>query len=417
MTPVDDPAYRYRMPKLQVKVEGRGNGIKTLLTNVIEVGASLAREPNEITKFFGCVLGSQTTFAGDRHIVNGSHNANDLQKHLCKYIEAFVLCNQCKLPETHYKIKGGIISQKCQACGNKDQVDMTHKLTTFILAQHKEAKSAAKAKGETKPKKANDLSQAGGARADSDNETSSEIKKSSKKEKKDKSEPTSPTGAEVKEKKSKKSKSTATDGLTDVAAEEGTEVAAEDEGEDNKQVIDECIESFRGWLVTNGDADVTMKLEQLRHMQQLYSLRACDKIVIYIGAVCTENILKGKEVEVHTLILSQFASSTIQQRQLIAGFEWFCGCKHPSLLKFFPAVLMQLFEQEIIEEDVFLEWAADLIRNEYTLDESMIQYDVLEQLRMHSQPFIKWLQEAEEEGDDEEEEGDEEDEEDSEEEA
>jgi hypothetical protein len=40
----------------------------------------------------------------------------------------------------------------------------------------------------------------------------------------------------------------------------------------------------------------------------------------------------------------------------------------------------------------------------------MIQYDVLEQLRMHSQPFIKWLQEAEEEGDDEEEEGDEEDE-------
>jgi len=73
-----------------------------------------------------------------------------------------------------------------------------------------------------------------------------------------------------------------------------------------------------------------------------------------------------------------------------------------SLLKVFPAVLMQLFEQEIIEEDVFFEWAADLIRNEYTLDESMIQYDVLEQLRAHAQPFIKWLQEAEEEGDEEE---------------
>ena len=402
------------MPKLQVKVEGRGNGIKTLLTNVTEVGASLAREPSEITKFFGCILGSQTTFAGDRHIVNGSHNANDLQKHLCKYIEAFVLCKQCKLPETHYKIKGGIISQKCQACGNKDQVDMTHKLTTFILAQYKEAKSAAKAKGETKPKKANDLSQAGGARADSDDETSSEVKKASKKEKKDKSEPTSPTGVEVKEKKSKKSKSTVTngtqDGLTDVAHEGGAEGTVDDDGEDNKQVIGECIESFRSWLVAHGDADVTMKLEQLRHMQQLYSLRASDKIVIFIGAVCTENILKDKEIETHTLILSQLASSNIQQRQLIAGFEWLCGTKYVSLLKFFPAVLMQLFEQEIIEEDVFFEWTTDLIRNEYTLDESMVQYDVLEQLRMHSQPFIKWLQEAEEEGDEEEEEeGDEED--------
>ena len=36
-----------------------------------------------------------------------------------------------------YKVKGGIVSQKCLACGHKDTVDMTHKLTTFILAQHK----------------------------------------------------------------------------------------------------------------------------------------------------------------------------------------------------------------------------------------------------------------------------------------
>ena len=157
MTLVEDPSYRYKMPRILAKVEGRGNGIKTVLVNVNDVANSLTREASEITKFFGCELGSQTTFSAetDRAIVNGAHTAQDLQTHLCRYIENFVLCQNCRLPETHYKIKAGAISQKCLACGHKSAVDMTHKLTTFILAQHKKAKeTAAKAeKGGEKKKK------------------------------------------------------------------------------------------------------------------------------------------------------------------------------------------------------------------------------------------------------------------------
>lgn len=146
LTPVEDPSYRYKMPKIIGKVEGRGNGIKTVIMNVFEVGASLNREPGEITKFFGCELGSQTTFSleTERAVVNGSHRDNDLQNHLSRYIENFVLCKNCRLPETHYKIKDGLISQKCLACGNKDSVDMTHKLTAYILAQHKKNKELKK---------------------------------------------------------------------------------------------------------------------------------------------------------------------------------------------------------------------------------------------------------------------------------
>jgi translation initiation factor 5 len=133
------------MPKILAKVEGRGNGIKTLLVNVNDVGLSLNREPAEVTKFFGCELGAQTIFSAetDRAIVNGAHTAQDLQRHLSRYIENFVLCANCRLPETHYKIKSGLIAQQCLACGHKEGVDMTHKLTTFILAQHKKAKDLA----------------------------------------------------------------------------------------------------------------------------------------------------------------------------------------------------------------------------------------------------------------------------------
>lgn len=86
LTPVNDPAYRYKMPRLVGKVEGRGNGIKTVLVNVKEVGESLKREAPEITKFFGCELGAQTTYSADtdRAVVNGSHRDVDLQNHLSK---------------------------------------------------------------------------------------------------------------------------------------------------------------------------------------------------------------------------------------------------------------------------------------------------------------------------------------------
>jgi len=143
------------MPRVVGKVEGRGNGIKTVLVNIKDVALSLNRKAPEVTKFFGTELGAQTTYANDtdRAVVNGAHTDQDLQQKLSTYIEKFVLCANCHLPETQYKIKDGIISQKCLACGHKGSCDMTHKLTTFILAQHKKDKADAKAAGGGKEEK------------------------------------------------------------------------------------------------------------------------------------------------------------------------------------------------------------------------------------------------------------------------
>jgi len=43
-----------------------------VLVNVADIGLSLNREAPEITKFFGCELGSQTTFADDRFDLFGA---------------------------------------------------------------------------------------------------------------------------------------------------------------------------------------------------------------------------------------------------------------------------------------------------------------------------------------------------------
>lgn len=48
----EDPNYRYKMPKLIVHTEGRGNGIKTIIDNIVEVADALHRPPSYITKVF-----------------------------------------------------------------------------------------------------------------------------------------------------------------------------------------------------------------------------------------------------------------------------------------------------------------------------------------------------------------------------
>jgi len=40
---VADPFYRYKMERLQSKVEGKGNGIKTVIVNISNVAHQLAR--------------------------------------------------------------------------------------------------------------------------------------------------------------------------------------------------------------------------------------------------------------------------------------------------------------------------------------------------------------------------------------
>jgi len=89
------------MPVLLTKVEGKGNGIKTVIPNMSDVARALSRPPTYPTKFFGSELGAQTSVdeKNDRYIVNGAHDATRLRELLDAFIDKFVLCGSCKNPE------------------------------------------------------------------------------------------------------------------------------------------------------------------------------------------------------------------------------------------------------------------------------------------------------------------------------
>ena len=168
-------------------------------------------------------------------------------------------------------------------------------------------------------------------------------------------------------------------------------------------MTDGCIDRLRNWRIEHADATVDIMLEELRVLQATSGLKVRDRVVIFLGAVFTEACVTSNEIILQKEALSKMGSSALLQRHLISGFEWFCGTRFPSLGKHFPVVLKILYDEDLIEEEIFMEWYDSSTRTDHSADSSMITFEVLEQLRLNAAPFITWLKEAEEEDDEEEE--------------
>lgn len=142
---VCDSNYRYKMSKLKIKIEGSGNGIKTVLVNVNDIESELYRDKYELCKYLSIVCNTNY----DNNVLNGRFDTAYLQDKIFDYIEEYVLCSMCKLPETKYKISKKTIYSKCQACSYKCEIVGNEKLNKFIIKN----KMILKQKALTKQKK------------------------------------------------------------------------------------------------------------------------------------------------------------------------------------------------------------------------------------------------------------------------
>lgn len=396
-TPVDDPAYRYKMPAVFGKIEGSGNGIKTAIPNISEVALSLHRQPAEVNKFFGCELGAQTTYSAetDRAIVNGAHTDAVLQDLIHRYVENFVLCPNCRLPETDYKIKNDVIWHKCAACGAKEMVDMTHKLCKFILAEDKKAKKEAK-KGKKDDKKKKKKGKDG---SDEDDNKKKKKDKKDKKEKKDKK----------KEKKEKKEANGDKDYIKDALfGKKGGEDIPEDDdaasldseaGVDDAGALLLAVEATKKFIDGNPEASMHDIVEQVTNQQMASALKSHLKVQILVQAVITPQFFKKKEIQKYAPAVSEITNGNkIMERHLIAALE-VVSMKKP---KNFPVMIKQFYDEDALEEETILEWAEEG-RTEYTLEE--VDEETRAVLRGEAEPVVVWLQEADSGDEDSEEEG------------
>lgn len=130
-----DVYYRYKMPLMQIKIEGKGNGIRTVVTNMEKIMKALDRPMEYGARFIGSELGTKYKCDTVQKSVMfaGKHSEETLASCLDKFIILFVLCQKCQNPETIINVKNNKIGAKCKACGSIFKIDENHKLSNFII--------------------------------------------------------------------------------------------------------------------------------------------------------------------------------------------------------------------------------------------------------------------------------------------
>ncbi|KAF2156731.1 hypothetical protein K461DRAFT_316937 [Myriangium duriaei CBS 260.36] len=413
---VADPFYRYKMERLQSKIEGKGNGIKTVVVNLSNVADQLARPPSYVIKYFGFELGAQTNIdpKDDRWIINGAHEAGKLQDYLDGFISRFVLCRDCKNPETVVNIKDGHIILDCKACGHKTDVDLRHKLSSFIVKNapkkgkkdkstkkadrkaRKEAERNAEMDGSPNPNgngSPGDSNSDHGADDDGDVDGGSddELFKRINAEAKELNEPEEEKEIEWTVDTSEAAVKARMHNLPDDLKR--TTLVDEDEadGEGNaysqfgKWIEDQTAE--KGGVTKLDDVEIYLKAKEL-HIETKHRTLA-----VLAQTIFDDNMLK--QIEGRAPMLKRMITSEKHEKAFLGGTERFVGLEKPNLIGQVSGILMKYYENDLVSEETLKAWGTKASKKYVDIATS-------KKVRKSAEKFIEWLENAE--SDDEEEE-------------
>ncbi|GFR43167.1 hypothetical protein Agub_g4216 [Astrephomene gubernaculifera] len=459
----DDAFYRYKMPKLQAKIEGRGNGIKTNVVNNVEIAKALERPPEYVLKYYGCELGAQTNFdkGSGTSIVNGAHDTRKLSELLEAFIKKYVCCYSCNNPETQIKIKRENIYLKCKACGFVSDVDPRHKLNTFILKNPPENKLK---KEEQKLKKAEE-ERVKDAEALGEKEKKEKKKKDKKeKDKKDKKKKReegqdagdaegkgsededsgsgegdddgvvwmTDTSAEAAKRRAQEQLTAATAAMVTVGnleaeqeaarrkAEREAKRAAEEEArkkaEEEKRAAEEAAaraaaEAQAAALASADpvvrirallDKDAATIVKEIRTLTGVDGGLAGKMRILYEAALAGSDTRMDVNLKARKNIFAQFAQDPQSQLAQLIAFEYLFAVAAPGRISEAQYVLKMLYELDLVEEDVILAWAQKVEAGKLLA----VPLEDGKSVRKAVDKVVQWLQQQDEDDEEDEEEDD-----------
>jgi translation initiation factor 5 len=331
-------------------------------------------------KYFGCELGAQTQMdaKNERYIVNGAHDGDRLQDLLDGFIKKFVLCPDCENPETVLHVdRKRAIHQGCQACGYQGTIGPRHKLTTFIQNHPPEGSSSSgkreKDKKERRTKNPKEEMKEQSMAADN-----GQVVVVDKPVKDDDEEWSADTSAEaVRERMQELSTNAA--GLTVTA--------------DTEQPLAVRIEAFFAFVKVRKDRGRLLK-EATNVLSEAKRLDVVDKGAMVVAEVVFDKNILSQIKEYKKLFLRFVHENKKAQKYLLGAVEQIVGVDHPDLMSRVPHILKALYDEDLLEEEVILEWAQKASKK-------YVDKKISAEIHEKASPFINWLRDAEEETSDE----------------
>jgi len=93
-------------------------------------------------------------------------------------------------------------------------------------------------------------------------------------------------------------------------------------------------------------------------------------------------------------------TSDRHEKALLGGTERFVGNDHIELIPAVPSILMAYYEHELATEETITAWGSKASRK-------YVDVSTSKKVRKAAEPFLKWLEEADDEDSEEDDEGDE----------
>lgn len=104
---------RLVIPAPKIFYEGK----TTVLENFDAIADTLDREPDHLMKYLLQELGTAGKREGHRGIFQGKFTELAMANQIDSYFEEYVVCSECRLPDTHLIKNDRVQMLKCDACG------------------------------------------------------------------------------------------------------------------------------------------------------------------------------------------------------------------------------------------------------------------------------------------------------------
>ena len=109
---------RFEVPKVTGHVEGN----KTIVDNFQEICNILRRDCSHVAKFLSRELATQAIIDKGRIIFNRKLQSSRINEKIQAYVDEFVICKECKKPDTEFIKEDRLMFVHCLACGAKHPV-------------------------------------------------------------------------------------------------------------------------------------------------------------------------------------------------------------------------------------------------------------------------------------------------------